>query len=59
MTMRTTGAELQTEAAIYAEGTDYTARELVIAYNSYCDNLEEQDQAPDDFQRWAEREGHN
>lgn len=50
---RTTGAELASEAAIYAEGTDYTGRELCIEYNSYADNLESQGQTPDDFQRWC------
>lgn len=56
--MKTTGAELQSEAAIYSDGTGLTADELVRLYGGYCLVCEEAGEEPDDFQRWAEGEGH-
>lgn len=56
--MRTTGNELRSEAAIYAEGTMFTTDELVYGYNEYADALEYAGAADqvDDFQRWYEAE---
>lgn len=56
--MKTTGAELRSEAAIYAEGTELTADEMVRLYGEYCVACEEAGDVADDFQRWAEREGY-
>lgn len=54
--MRTTGNELRSEAAIYAEGTAYTTDDLVREYTIYADECEQADCL--DFQRWAEQEGY-
>ena len=53
-TMRTQGAELGTEAAIYSEGTSYTGAYLAAQYQAYADDVEAGGQTPDDFQRWIE-----
>lgn len=50
--MRTTGAELRSEAAIHAEGTIWHGRELVAEYEQYADLIQERGEVPDDFQRW-------
>lgn len=56
--MRTTGAELHSEAAIYAAGRDLVKQEMLNFYAGYCLDCEEMGEEPDDFQRWAEREGY-
>lgn len=50
--MRTTGAELRSEAAIYAEGTDYDTSYLANAYDQYANDCENGDEEPEGFQRW-------
>jgi hypothetical protein len=52
--MRTTGHELRSEAAIYAEGTGIQTSELVREYNCYAEDCEMHGTEPDDFQRWFE-----
>lgn len=52
--MKTQGAELKTEAAIYAEGTAYSGEYLSYAYTSYAADVEAAGETPDDFQRWIE-----
>lgn len=54
--MRTRGAELLSEAAIYSQGTEYAGAEIAGMYNDYCLECQEKGEEPDDFQRWAERE---
>lgn len=56
--MRTTGDELSTEAAIYAEGTNYHGRDLARWYNEYADSSDQKGEEVDDFQRWAEANGY-
>lgn len=52
--MRTIGHELESEAAIYAEGTGMKGSQLSREYNSYADAVESNGGTPDDFQRWCE-----
>ena len=52
--MKTPQPELASEAAIYADGTEYSAEYLAESYRSYCRNIENADGEPDDFQRWIE-----
>jgi hypothetical protein len=51
---RTTGSELASEAAIYAEGTKFHGRELAREYDAYADEVARDGGTPDDFQRWVE-----
>lgn len=56
--MKTDGDELYSEAAIYAEGTRFTADDLARRYRAYCRRVEAEadyGDEPDDFQRWVER----
>jgi hypothetical protein len=55
-TSRTTGHELRSDAAIYAEATCYSTSMLVSHYNEYADACEFSDINPDPFQRWIQRE---
>jgi len=51
---------LHTEAAIYAEGTDFTADELTAQYRSYIADCDESGECADSPQRFFEQaiEGH-
>ena len=52
--MRTMGAELASESAIYAEGTSFHGRDLAREYDAYADAVTLDGGTPDDFQRWCE-----
>lgn len=54
-TSRTTGHELRSEAAIYAELSPYSAGTLAYEYNGYADLREQNSVNPDTFQRWVQR----
>lgn len=49
-------SNLHSEAAVWAEDTQYSADELVRAYRDYVVLEEEAERKPLDFQRWAEHE---
>lgn len=51
----TTGPELRSEAAIYADGTGYSTDDLVKAYREYVTDCHEMGSEPDDCQRYFEQ----
>lgn len=53
--MKTNEIELRSEAVIWAEGTDYSADQLVRLYDEYVGECEAAGSDPDDCQRFFNR----
>lgn len=54
--MKTNETELRSEAVIWAEGTTYSARDLVRLYGEYVSECEAAGSEPDDCQRFFQNQ---